>query len=209
MLKQHSNIGALILVALSACSLDTKLGDLIPEAHAQVLGHHKMVKCVIDTDCVAINQDCCGEESGIVVAHRNEARGLAKKKSVICAKEHAKARAEGRSLCQYQTTFSAFRYPKVGCDEDGVCVIKVADAEADKTACSLDAQCEIFDPDCCDNGDNVVAINVRFGKAMLRKKSMECAHKLQAEPRMCHTTRSFTYNRKHALGCVDEKCTLK
>lgn len=208
MVEQHNIIGALIFVMVSACSLDTKLDDFVSLAHAQELDYKKKDKCTKDADCRAFNQDCCGEESGIVAAHRDAAREMAKKRSAKCAKEHADARAQNLDLCKDKKSLSAFNYPKVGCD-NGACVIKAAGAEVDKTACAYDAQCEIFDPDCCNSGDNVIAINFQFGQTERHKKAMECRQKLKDDPRMCKATRPFTYNKKRIVACVDTKCALK
>lgn len=222
MVKQHSIIGALIFVMVSACSLDTKLDDFVPLAHAQELDYKKKDKCTKDTDCRAFNQDCCGEESGIVAAHRDAAREMAKKRSAKCAKEHADARAQNLYLCKDKKSLSAFKYPKVGCD-NGACVVKSSGEEVDKTACTFDAQCEIFDPDCCESGDNVVAINFQFGQTDRQKKATECKERReeayeklkkdpklafqQPDPALCRGLKP-KIKKKHTAACVEKKCVV-
>jgi hypothetical protein len=202
--------GFFIVIALIvplACSVDSKLSDFMPEAHAQEADFKKKDTCTKDSDCRAYNQDCCGDEAGIIVAHRHAARLMAKKTAAECAKKRAEANAEKRDLCQDKKPHPRSKYPNVGCD-NGTCIIKASGAEPDKSACTNDAQCEIFDPDCCNSGDNVIAMNSQFGASERHKKMTECREKLKSDPRMCKSTRPFVFN-KPTAACLENRCTVK
>ena len=186
-----------------ACSLETKLPLIEREAEAQAVDLETK-GCAGTFDCRAINQDCCGEESGFIVVNRSTARRLTQKISEDCAKKKAQAEADKKNLCQDKKPSA--KYPKVAC-EGGMCAIKAKPAE-DKSGCTYSAQCDVFDPDCCNASASVMAINFRFGAEERENKQKTCRPKFEADPGMCRGMKAPSL-KKRTVACVEGKCQIK
>lgn len=193
-----------IVVLWASCALDMSSALVSSPVQAQVIETESKT-CKRDIDCTVINQECCGLESGLLVINSRSATRLVRKIAADCKAKQA-ASPEPGGPCKGMKPHPRSKYPKVAC-EGGMCVIKASIAD-DKTACTYDAQCELFDPDCCNNKENLTAINFKYGSTERSKKSKECREKLKADKRMCKGEQRLRPQTKSA-ACVGGKCIVK
>lgn len=193
----------LIVVIGPSCALDVPMSLVSTSVHAQVIDTESKT-CKRAIDCTVINQDCCGQESGLLVINSRSATRLVRRVTADCKAKASSAEAGG--LCKGIKPHPRSKYPKVAC-EGGMCVMK-APKDVDKTACTYDAQCELFDPDCCDSKENLTAINFKFGAMERSKKFKECREKLKADKRMCKGEQKLRPQTKSA-ACVEGRCVVK
>jgi hypothetical protein len=185
-----------------ACVLENKANETSYSENAEEEEFRSPDKCYEDSDCQIYNQDCCFEESGLIVILKSKLKENNNKTTKEC-NEKLKS---SPNLCQDKKRVALKNYPKAACDKDkGQCILIGKKQEPGASVlCASDNECELFNPDCCNNPAKLTAINIQAGQDEREKKLNTCMQ----EPNKCKNKPASSDKFKKAM-CEDKKCVVK